>query len=1186
MAMTTEDLLIDISVNSQQANKSLVDLQKQLDGVAQSLNKSGDSMKKTEQAVSGLGATIIVLNEGLELAKKAWEMISEPVIAAVEAYAEFQGASNRLGISLKLTNQYTENHVKSFEQFAEQLERVSNVSKVAVLDLAAIGKQTGLSDNQTKKLIETSANLAALTHKDLHSAFNELLGQYGGMPGRIEKIIPALAGFTEAQLRAGKGIDYLADRLKGLASEDAKSIEGSIKSMAFAWDDFKEASGKAINSLVDIPGLMKTVKDAMNGVTELIDEWNPKFQAIGKVITAVGDVSEIEFLRMSTGIARAMELIAISVGMIFEKVNKLTGIGGSVAEYFNQVQENAKKSGDDFSKRIDDLVKHMEDSIGAVPDLWNQVGESTVGATESAKDYADQQDLILYNVREQLKVIDELSLANTSLAAQVNSYGKNEEDQLKIQIELELEKLELKRKQLETEGKLGGAEGAKIRGLIDQQKALLEQKGSNEMVELVLKNVDPLAKAIAEGTRDAANFINDSITNFNTAFGTDLDTFSSEFINSATEVTAKVSNGFIKAFDVMGDIFNGFVEGLGTAFEIIKKVFDPDTYKGISDKIQNIVSNLPQRLKGAMDGLIKGIDTLMKNAPQIVSGLADALDRFISQIMKRLPEIFKTIEDNMDKMFERGGKILPTLLGKILDQIPQFIQRSMAQLSNQVSNILPQLTGKIFKAIPKIFDAILSEMPRAFEAIAHALPIIIRQLLGMITGLLRVLMKRLPDIVESLIEQVLGMIGSIVAAFIDWIIKDFPTLIGEFMKFIPRIVWAIVKGIVVGLSMMVKNLFSGVKAQGFEDQIKSIPDAISKGAKQAAKFFTNQSSQLFKVQDFGEGTKKITDPLKEEADKFMDMLNEALDAIKGIFGWLKDLWMWIYNVFGKLFETLGEWFEKARVWFENMFTAFKEMWITVRSIFESIIQKFKDMFSTVRSWFDSIVEKIRAVWDNVFSWFNSFKDMISSAWSGVMDFFKNFSFDGAFSGIKGFLNNFQMPEFKMPKWMDDFIDSITGFFKMPKWMSDFIDALKHPGSVLGGGGGGGNGGVLGKATGGILSGGGLVGPGFYAASGALVPQGTDTVMGMLTPGEFVLRRSAVNALGLGAVSQLNQAGMKGGSQGVNVVNMSINVKIDASAQSLDENYVRNRLMPAIKSEIKKATYSGELLVNQRGVVKT
>lgn len=75
----------------------------------------------------------------------------------------------------------------------------------------------------------------------------------------------------------------------------------------------------------------------------------------------------------------------------------------------------------------------------------------------------------------------------------------------------------------------------------------------------------------------------------------------------------------------------------------------------------------------------------------------------------------------------------------------------------------------------------------------------------------------------------------------------------------------------------------------------------------------------------------------------------------------------------------------------------------------------------------------------------------------------------------------------------------------------------------------------------------------YMASGGLTkpmfgPKGTDTVPAMLTPGEFVVKKWAVDRFGVGNLNAINQGKFGGGS--VYNYNMSVNVRSDANPDEI------------------------------------
>jgi hypothetical protein len=91
--------------------------------------------------------------------------------------------------------------------------------------------------------------------------------------------------------------------------------------------------------------------------------------------------------------------------------------------------------------------------------------------------------------------------------------------------------------------------------------------------------------------------------------------------------------------------------------------------------------------------------------------------------------------------------------------------------------------------------------------------------------------------------------------------------------------------------------------------------------------------------------------------------------------------------------------------------------------------------------------------------------------------------------------------------------------------------------------------------------------GWHLATGGLVPntqylalggkpKGTDTIAAMLTPGEFVVKKSAVDKIGAGNMSKINRGEIPAG-RGGSVYNYSINVSVksDADAEQIAQTVI-------------------------------
>jgi hypothetical protein len=92
---------------------------------------------------------------------------------------------------------------------------------------------------------------------------------------------------------------------------------------------------------------------------------------------------------------------------------------------------------------------------------------------------------------------------------------------------------------------------------------------------------------------------------------------------------------------------------------------------------------------------------------------------------------------------------------------------------------------------------------------------------------------------------------------------------------------------------------------------------------------------------------------------------------------------------------------------------------------------------------------------------------------------------------------------------------------------------------------------------GFKSKGGLIEP-LYKAMGGMIPyfmdggfaKGTDTVPAMLTPGEFIMSKYAVDSYGLDNMRKINNGELTGGSVYNNTYTLTVNAKTDANPDEI------------------------------------
>jgi hypothetical protein len=82
----------------------------------------------------------------------------------------------------------------------------------------------------------------------------------------------------------------------------------------------------------------------------------------------------------------------------------------------------------------------------------------------------------------------------------------------------------------------------------------------------------------------------------------------------------------------------------------------------------------------------------------------------------------------------------------------------------------------------------------------------------------------------------------------------------------------------------------------------------------------------------------------------------------------------------------------------------------------------------------------------------------------------------------------------------------------------------------------------------ILSKGGLINPMRFAMGG--FAKGTDTVPAMLSPGEFIMSKYAVDAHGIDTMKAINNGQSVGGSVYNNTYTLTVNAKTDANPNDI------------------------------------
>lgn len=1042
---------------------------------------------------------------------------------------------------------------------------------------------------------------------------NAAIAAMGGLTGILAQIKLFFTGGTF--LAAGKAIAIASAKFLGIAA--------AIIAVAGAVDIL-------IRNLDRLPQLFEMISKVgatvfgrlLRGINSLAVGMLAAFEAMLEPMAKFSDTADkaLQFVRKGmTGLADELDVVNEKIEGFDKQIGQLsTGIDfGFIGQGFNFIKNLMKDTADESGK-VEDNVKNLPPQIEA--------------AAAASQKFLD--------------LMKSINTENLSLAQQIATEGQDEIVRLQVALAFDLQRLDARREEIALmlqRGEISQSEmDAAIMGL-EQQKALIENLAKIRIEPLEPTTINSMIKAIG-GAVDKFKDISAKVASegFTVLLPTseELKNIGKAIGNGIKEVDLKKAGGSL-------------LSGLGTVFGGIIAAFNPDNINKLADMLGNFLAELPDLLIKAFDSLDKAMTKFIDKFPAALQRFLDALPGIVQKLLDKLPQLIQGFIDGFSKFID----VLPGIFQRIFDKLPDLIA--------QLVKALPGLVRQIFSAIGDIIASLIDAIP----------------------DILNELFEGFPAFVEALIDGIFNAMDKIAAAFVDFLIGGgLEKIVASFLRMIPRLVVAIVRGIINGLIRSIGRVFSGIK---LPDSITNFPQKFVDGAKSLGQKLTNESSKLFKVLDLEQQARGlgIAQQIQDAIDsattrlgtQFKGLIQWLVEAWQKILAALTKLWTWVNdNIFQPIIQALQavwQW-----VW-EKILQPIGEVigkaWHAVLSFFEKFGTIISDAWKSVMDFFGKIHEKVSEAFKPVMDFFKGIGTHISNGFKDALDQLKNIGTkiweklsEGIKNGLSGVLEKIN-PQNIFNKMFDGsgamgktgtvekalkidipFLSFAQGgmvpnmvpgkaAFPGDNRMNDTVAAMLSPGEVViprslmadplikeivsgimtgslrsffkisaGGttivdtGGGGPNIDVtdpdplkikdaakqlpnMGDMFDRVLEmvmkmfeqnsfhKGGYVG----FATGGEVPA-------TLKTGEFVMNNAATDRLGTGFLGALNRGANPGTTQDVNI-EQNVNVEINGvRPQDMDEGFIRQRLMPTIKRELKKATFAGEAIISPRGLTQT
>ena len=541
----------------------------------------------------------------------------------------------------------------------------------------------------------------------------------------------------------------------------------------------------------------------------------------------------------------------------------------------------------------------------------------------------------------------------------------------------------------------------------------------------------------------------------------------------------------------------------------------------VVDAIQRLIDFLPNFLN-KVAGIFQGLRDLPVK-------LADA----ISNVFNSILSMFQNLPANLGKMFDR-----------INDSAANFIEKLPDVMANFAAKI-PYLINNMITHIPKLVKAFVK------SAITEA-----------------------PTMAIAMISSITQAMPSLIHSFIHMLMHELPAAFKE-----------AIKAAIAELKAAFASLFGGkFKLPDFTPQLARVAEQLKGSA-----------SQIFNISDFKSAAKNV-----DIGDRVRDAISGSMINLAHLLGQLwRDLvaaligaWRWIYD---NIIQPIVNIIRSAWLWvYDNVIqpiiTIVRAAWLWV---YDNVIQPIEGVVIAAWQWvYTNVIQPIANVVISAWQWvYNNviapIFTAVTTAWMWVQNNIINplwGTIVGAFLTVKNsvldpIINSFG----SLGSVFQPFANAVNSLLNW-SWPS-----LPHlsAGGLLGSSGAGGAVSAVGNAIGGAaasvshslgFAAGGMVRGGILYAEGGTPVVGTDTVPAMLTPGEYVVNRHAVNRLGAGTLDQINSGNLPGrGSTNVNV-SLTIN-----TTDPIDANFVRSKLVPTLMEAIKSASENGRYVINTKGV---
>ena len=1121
---------------------------------------------------------------------EAFQKISETTSFRLDVLAgRFDATMTRLGQAISTTL------LPVLESLENAFDFVVNATSSLIVAFEAIPFAMIAEESQV-----FLGALTAIAAPTIASAVTALGAAFLGMAAPVILVAAKIALITAAVVAVGLAVDFLFRNWETLFDLMGIKAEQIANDTSMFFSEMKLTTLEAVEEILDgfsnIPGLGGVMESALGSVREAANETRDEIVKMDEDANQLALTMEKKIGELDPGLLKTVWDAGSAA------VEKFTGAMKGAEAQSKKTEDAAVAAALAAGEAGEAAAKKI---VGADPGGAGQIGGATTGGGKATRKEIEEAG------KAAEAAFAKINKETSKIATENAAAGKSQRDLIEDELAARLQST----RDFENAMKLAGKE------ISDDQKERIKEftEASKEAAERQLKQQglgqgDPFAGGFVEAAGDATQ-----------AFAGQL-TSAMMPLTGLMDAAMGIVGTAQKVVDFLPQFLDAVTNLINSVTELPLKI--AESFSKLLTSITGLITNLlPNLFKAVGDILMDAAMFLAEGLPNAVLGMVDAIPGLIAEFALRLGEIIPKLVEGLARTFlllpvQLAAKLVtlgPKIALALIEAIPEMVDEMASGLSNAGKEMANEITaalglGEFFEVDTSAAEEKIAELGETLSRSTSNVFAVV-DLEASARGL--DVADRIRDAIASSTTQTKNILQRLWDALVgiwEWVRDKVLMPIWKVLENIWNFVWKNILEPFLGLLESVWNhvmsilspLFDGLV--GIFDGIWSVAQTVFTTIVELFKGAWNAAKTVFNV---------VVNLFKQAWNGLKIVVNVVVDLFMNVWNVLKSVWQTLMDLFsGKinLFEAVGEIFEAV---FDGIINGFDILWQGVKDIFDNIMGAFDIVWQGAKEIFDGIVSSLEVAWTSIQNIFNTITTTLNTWKDALMNAFNN-----AFEPIRTFFEDtldLSIPEFSFPDLptfdFPDFPDfSFPDFPSLPKltapdlsiprpaWLDSLLDKFSDGGFVVNAGKkvgakaadaykkspagkvttavGKGIESIFAAQGGMALPDGGLWRNGtVYLQDGGAAPSiGTDTVNSKLTPGEFVVNRTAARA-NLGLLSFINEVNAPVSPvQSPTTISVVINAKT-----SLDAATFKREVMPAIEKELKRKSQEGKFILASSGV---